>query len=489
MTTNRRNFFKIAGVAGASVLSGSLSSYACKSARKEPEIVDPILMSADKKHTQLFNMSGYASARIETVRIGFIGLGQRGPGAVERIANIEGVEIKALSDKLMDRVDKAQQILTSYGLPAAKAYGGSEESWKELCQDPDIDLVYICTPWKLHTPMAVFAMEHGKHAASEVPAATTLDEAWQLVETSEKTKKHCMMLENCCYDFFELLTLNMARQGFFGELLHAEGAYIHDLRTLMFDKNGYVDMWRLKENHTRNGNVYPTHGLGPVCQALNINRGDRMDYLTSTSTNDFQMASLAGELAKKDSFYNEFTAPTYRGNMNTTIVRTEKGKTIMIQHDTTSPRPYSRIHLISGTKGVAIKWPEPERIALSHEWFNEKQMQEVRDKYTPEIVKRVGEMAKKIGGHGGMDFMMDWRLIDCLRNGLPLDQNVYDAALWSCIAPLSEWSLKHRSNSITVPDFTCGAYMSNIPVDISLSQGGNTTVRLNANKTGKQLDI
>ncbi len=489
MKTNRRNFFRISGVAGASVLSGSLTSLACKPDRTKSDLDDPILMAADKMHTQLFNMSGYAAPKIDTVRVGFIGLGQRGPGAVERIANIEGVEIKALCDKLSDRVDKAQQILASYGLPAAKAYGGNEEAWKELCQSNDIDLVYICTPWKLHTPMAVFAMENGKHAVSEVPAATSLDQAWQLVETAEKTKKHFMMLENCCYDFFELLTLNMARQGFFGELLHAEGAYIHDLRTLNFDKNGYVDMWRLKENHTRHGNLYPTHGLGPVCQALNINRGDRMDYLTSVSTIDFQMAAMAGELAKKDPFYTEFTAPTYRGNMNTTVVRTEKGKTIMIQHDVTSPRPYSRIHLISGTQGVASKWPEPERIALSHEWFNEKQMDEVRAKYTPEIVKRVGEMAKKIGGHGGMDFMMDWRLIDCLRNGLPLDQDVYDAALWSSIAPLSEWSVAHRSNSITVPDFTCGAYKTNIPVDIRLAQGGNTTVRARASNPGNQLNV
>jgi len=489
MYTNRRNFFRIAGVAGASVLSGSLASFACKADKKNRDLNDPIEMDANEKHTQLFNMSGYAAPRIDTVRVGFVGLGQRGPGAVERIANIAGVEIKALCDKLMDRVDKAQEILASYGLPAAKSYGGNDEAWKELCQSEDIDLVYICTPWKLHTPMAVFAMQNGKHAVSEVPAATTLDEAWQLVETSEKTKKHCMMLENCCYDFFELLTLNMARQGFFGELLHAEGAYIHDLRTLMFDKNGYTDMWRLKENHSRNGNIYPTHGLGPVCQAMNINRGDRMDYLTSISTIDFQMAALAGDLAKKDPFYNEFTSPTYRGNMNTTVVRTEKGKTIMIQHDTTSPRPYSRIHLISGTKGVACKWPEPERIALSHEWFNENQMNEIRDKYTPEIVKRVGEMAQKIGGHGGMDFMMDWRLIDCLRNGLPLDQDVYDAALWSCIAPLSEWSVAHRSNSITVPDFTSGSYKTNVPVDISLAKGGNTSVRARVNNAEKQLNL
>ena len=209
------------------MLSGSLTSCVTKSDNKKKSDFAFIEDEAGKKHTQLFNMSGYAAPKIETVRVGIIGLGQRGPGAVERIANIEGVEIRALCDQKIDRVDKAQNILSKHGLPAAKAYGGNPDSWKELCQNNELDLVYICTPWQLHTPMAVFAMENGKHAASEVPAATTLQEAWQLVETSERTKKHCMMLENCCYDFFELLTLNMARQGFFGELLHAEGAYIH----------------------------------------------------------------------------------------------------------------------------------------------------------------------------------------------------------------------------------------------------------------------
>lgn len=489
MKTNRRSFFKIAGVAGAGILSGGLASCGSKGESGKKTKFAYIEEAAAKKHGQLFNMSGYAAPKIETVRVGVIGLGQRGPGAVERLSNIEGVEIKALCDQKMDRVEKAQKILADHGLAPAKPYGGNPEAWKELCQSNELDLVYICTPWQLHTPIAVFAMENGKHAASEVPAAVTLEQAWQLVETSEKTKKHCMMLENCCYDFFELLTLNMARQGFFGELLHAEGAYIHDLRELLFSKTGYVDMWRLKHNQSRKGNLYPTHGLGPVCQAMNINRGDQMDYLTSMSSNDYQLYHMAEDLAKGDSFYKEFTTPTYRGNMNTTTVRTVKGKTIMIQHDTTSPRPYSRIHLISGSKGVACKYPEPGKIAEGHEWFDEAKMAELQEQYTPEIVKRVGEMAKKIGGHGGMDFMMDWRLIDCLRNGLPLDQDVYDAALWSSIAPLSEWSVANRSNSIQIPDFTCGSYQSNKPVDITLSQGGNTTVRELTTAPGNQLTI
>lgn len=473
MKTTRRDFFKLAGSAGAGVISAGLIS--CNS--NNNNLLADIERSAKKSHRQLFNMSGYAAPKIEKVRLGIIGLGQRGPGAVERMCNIEGVEIRGLCDKDMSRVDKAQKILTDYGLPTAKAYGGSPEAWKEMCQSPDYDLIYIITPWRLHTPMAVFAMENGKHAVSEVPAAVSIDEAWQLVETSEKTKKHFMMLENCCYDFFELLTLNMARQGFLGELIHVEGAYLHDLKSNNFDKNGYSDMWRLKENQHRNGNLYPTHGLGPVCQALNINCGDRMDYLTSLSSNDFQMAKMAEDMAKTDGFYKEFVTSPYRGNMNTTIIKTEKGKTIMIQHDVTSTRPYSRIHHLSGTKGIAVKYPEPPRIAQGHEWFGEAKMKELEQQYTPEIVKRVGEMAKKVGGHGGMDFIMDWRLIDCLRNGLPLDQNVYDAALWSSIAPLSEWSVANRSNSIDVPDFTCGSYKNNMPVDINLSKGGNTQFR------------
>jgi hypothetical protein len=489
MKTNRRSFFKIAGVAGAGMISGSLSSCASTGGDRKETKFASIEEAAGKKHSQLFNMSGYAAPKIDTVRVGIIGLGQRGPGAVERLSNIEGVEIRALCDQKMDRVEKAQKILADHGLAPAKAFGGNPDSWKELCQSNELDLVYICTPWQLHTPMAVFAMENGKHATSEVPAAVTLEQAWQLVETSEKTKKHFMMLENCCYDFFELLTLNMARQGFFGELLHAEGAYIHDLRELNFSKTGYVDMWRLKHNQHRIGNLYPTHGLGPVCQALNINRGDQMEYLTSMSSLDFQMEKMAADLASSDTFYKEFVTPNYRGNMNTTSVRTVKGKTIMIQHDVTSPRPYSRIHLISGTKGVACKYPEPGKIAEGHEWFDEAKMAELQEQYTPEIVKRVGEMAKKIGGHGGMDFMMDWRLIDCLRNGLPLDQDVYDAALWSSIAPLSEWSVANRSNSISVPDFTCGSYQSNKPVDINLSQGGNTGVRALTTTPGNQLTI
>jgi predicted dehydrogenase len=479
MKTNRRKFFQIAGVAGAGVMSGGLSSCKNPSQVNSPTALEEIKQASTASHPQQFNMCGFAAPKIETVRVGVIGLGNRGPGAVRRLAKIEGVEIAALGDKDKERIKKGQDILEKEGLPSAKGYGGSEESWKGMCESPDIDLIYICTPWSLHAPMAVYAMENDKHVATEVPAAVTVEEAWQLVETSERTKKHCMMLENCCYDFFELLTLNMARQGFFGEIVHAEGAYIHDLRSNNFKKNGYADMWRLVENQTRNGNLYPTHGLGPVCQIMNINRGDRMDYLTALSSNDFQMAQMAKVKAAEDNFFEPFATDTYRGNMNTIMVKTINGKSILIQHDVTSPRPYSRIHLVSGTKGIARKWPSPARIATGHSWVSDEEFEQLEEKYAPPIVKLVGDMAKKVGGHGGMDFIMDWRLIDCLRNGIALKQDVYDAALWSVIAPLSEWSVANRSNSINVPDFTNGSWKNNQPVDVSLQHGGTTGVRIN----------
>jgi hypothetical protein len=464
MSNKRRDFIKLAGLGLAGV---SLPVFTAESSEQ-------ITNLSLKTHQQKFNMSGFAAPKIPIVRVGIIGLGMRGPGAVDRLSKIEGVQIKAICDLLPERVDKIKASLTG-SRHNPDGYSGSTYAWKKMVERNDLDLIYIATPWHLHVPMAVFAMESGKHAAVEVPAATTLEECWQLVETSERTKKHCMQLENCCYDFFELMTLSMARDGYFGEILHGEGAYIHDLLWLNFMKEGgYQDMWRLKENY-RNGNLYPTHGLGPICQLMDINRGDQMDYLTSISGADFHMAQKANELASSDNFFSSFEGKKYGGNMNTTVVRTKKGKTIMIQHDVSSPRPYSRLHVVSGTKAYAQKYPKP-MVASGHSWVKDDEYKALEEKYTPEIVKKVGELAKQIGGHGGMDFMMDWRLIDCLRNGLPLDQDVYDAALWSCITPLSEWSVAHRGNSIDVPDFTGGSWKNNAPIEITLKGGGNTKV-------------
>ena len=481
MKSNRRNFLKTATVAGAGAFTGGLLS-GCTPKQAESKLA-VILDSVKKSHSPKFNMSGYAAPALPVVRIGVIGLGDRGSDAVQRLTYIEGVEIKALCDKREVAVKESQKYLTRIGRPAAREFFGDENVWKKLIELRELDLIYTCTPWVLHTPVSVYAMENGKHIACEVPIARTIDEAWQLVETSERTKKHCMMLENCCYDFFELLTLNMARQGFFGDIIHGEGAYIHTLLGMNFEKprddrqtdGAYTDMWRLRENASRNGNLYPTHGLGPICQVMNINRGDKMDYMTSVSTNDFTMTQREKELVAKDTFYKQWENAHFRGNMNTSIIKTSLGKTIMVQHDVSSSHPYSRIHLVKGTKGMACKYPR-NLIALGENWADDAKMKELWDQYTPEIVKLRGEMAKKVGGHGGMDFIMDWRLIDCLRTGLPLDQNVYDGALWSSIAPLSEWSVANRSQSIDVPDFTCGSWKTNVPHGINLETGGNTKV-------------
>ncbi len=394
---------------------------------------------------------------IDTVRIAFIGVGSRGTGAVRRYTFLEGVKIVALCDLVPENLERAQNILQDRGYPPADTYSGSED-WKKVCEREDIDLVYICTHWDLHTPIAVYAMQQGKHVATEVPAALTINECWQLVNTAEKTRRHCMQLENCNYDFFELATLNMVRQGLLGEIVHAEGAYIHDLREHNFNENGYWNMWRLKHMENRNANLYPTHGFGPICHIMNIHRGDKMEYLVSLSSDQFGMTAFAKKRFGEDSDYAKRNYK--KGDMNTTLIKTHKGKSILIQHDVTSPRPYSRIHMLSGTKGFVQKWPV-RGIALepdAHSFMGDEEMEEFLAKYEHPITKEVGELAKKVGGHGGMDFTMDYRLIYCLRNGLPLDLDVYDAAEWSSIIELSEKSIANQSMPVKVPDFTRGSW-------------------------------
>lgn len=468
----------MAGLAGAGVMTGCSPSSGSReiSAETVTYALDTIRQQAERKYSQTFNMSGYCAPKLDVVRIGFIGVGNRGSAAVERISRIDGVSIVAIGDVQPDKAEAAKKRIKSPGHEAT-LYTADDEAWMELCRRDDIDLVYIASHWAMHAPMALYAMEQGKHVALEIPAATTVEDCWKLVETSERTKKHCVILENCCYDFFELLTLNMARQGFFGDIVHCEGAYIHDIMESLFEKEKRYDYWRLKENAKRNGSLYPTHGLGPVCQLMNVNRGNKMEYMTSMSSADFMLNKKAKELAGSNDYFTQFVDNPFRGNMNTTCIKTQTGSTIMLQHDVTSPRPYSRIHLVSGTKAFAQKYPLPGKIATGHDGFmSEEEYAKVEKQYTPAIVAKIGDLAKQIGGHGGMDFMMDWRLIDCLRNGLPMDMDVYDAAAWSVIGPLSEWSVANRSAAIDIPDFTCGSWKTNIPHDIELQTGGTTGV-------------
>src|SRR5690554_2971833 len=306
-------------------------------------------------------------------------------------------------------------------------------------------------------------MDHGKHVAIEVPAALTVNDCWALVDKAEEKELHCMMLENCCYDFFELATLNMARLGLLGEIIHTEGAYIHDLRR---DKiNSYYKHWRLEYSKHHTGNPYPTHGLGPIAQIMGINQGDRMEYLSSVSTNQFGLSLWAKENLNDDERIT-LSERYMMGDMNTTIIHTAMGKSIMIQHDTTSPRPYSRIHLVQGTKGIAIKYPD-DKIALEpspHGFISQSQKDELLNKYGHPLYKYIGEKAREVGGHGGMDFIMNWRLIYCLRNGFPLDQSVYDGAAWSSLVELTEKSVLNKSQSVSVPDFTRGAWREYTPI-------------------------
>jgi hypothetical protein len=396
MKSNRRNFLKLAGISGIGLMgSCNLKETDLSGASSETFALDHIRKESAKGYRQVFNMSGYQAPALDKVRVGFIGLGNRGSGAVSRISYIDGVEIKGLCDIVTGRAEAAKKRIKTPG-HSPLIFSGDEESWKEMCRREDIDLVYVATPWALHATMGIYAMEQGKHVALEVPAATTVEKCWNLVQTSEKTKKHCVMLENCCYDYFELLTLNLARQGFFGEIVHCEGSYIHELAEGLFFKGKPDESWRLHENITRNGNLYPTHGLGPVAQIMNINRGNRMDYLVSTSTGDFLMNKIAGRLSESENYFQQFIDAPFRGNMNVTTIKTALGQTIMVQHDVTSPRPYSRHHLVSGTKGIAQKYPEPPRIAnltslsaSGHgEWLSDEEFQKIEKRYNPLLKKK-----------------------------------------------------------------------------------------------------
>ena len=403
----------------------------------------------------------FAADPIDTVRTGFIGLGMRGPDAVRRFTYIDGAKVVALCDLEADRVAKSQEILAGRGKPAAAEYSG-EDGWKQLCERDDIDLVYICTNWQTHVDMAVYAMECGKHVAVEVPAAMSVAECWRLVDTSERTRKHCMMLENCVYDFFELTCLNMAQQGLFGEVLHAEGAYIHNLEPFW---DYYHDNWRLDFNQKHSGDVYATHGFGPDCQVLNIHRGDKLEYLVSMDTKSVVGLEVAKEKMGVDTFAN--------GDQTSTLVKTRNGKTILVQHNVYTPRPYDRMYQLVGTKGFADKYPnsafafEPDQIAYaaaeydnlsSHSYVPREVRDSLMAKYKHPIAREIEEKALEVGGHGGMDFIMDYRLIWCLRNGKPLDMDVYDAAEWSCLGELTAASIANGSKPVKIPDFTRGRW-------------------------------
>ena len=418
---------------------------------------------------------GLALPKKKVVRIGLVGLGMRGPGAVENFSLIPGVQVVALCDYEEKRAVKQNERLRKNGLAPAAVYYG-EKGYEALCKRPDIDLVYIATDWEHHAIVAKCALENGKNVADEVPSAMNLQECWDLINLAEQKQLNCMILENCCYDWFEMRTLNMAQHGVFGEILRAQGAYIHNLDDFWDyywkNPNGSdPDQlgWRLKYNKENRGDLYATHGLGPVAQALDIHRGDRMKTLVSMDTKSVHGKELVEKKTGKP------CAEFRNGDHTTTLIRTEGEKVIELQHDVMNPQPYNRLYQLTGTRGFANKYPvegyavdasqlkatgnQPKVDDLStHSFMPDEQRKALEEKYESPILKKFGKLAKEVGGHGGMDFIMCARLIYCLQNGLPLDMDVYDLAEWCAIAELSAISLDNDCSPVTFPDFTRGLW-------------------------------
>lgn len=403
-----------------------------------------------------------ATPPMERVRIGFVGVGGQGSVHVQNLLQIEGADICAICDIVDWKAARAQNWVAAADRPKPAAYTRGPRDFERMCAEQELELVYTATPWEWHVPVMLAAMTNGKHAAAEVPAAMTLDDCWRLVETAERLEKHCVMMENCCYDRREMLALNLTRRGVLGELLHAEGGYLHDLRETKFAGQG-EGLWRRAWSRKANGNLYPTHGLGPIAQCMNINRGNRFDFLVSMSSNHRGLEQYAAEhFPESDPRRRERFV---LGDVNVTLIRTLKGQTIYLAHNTNNPRPYSRLNLLQGTRGIIQGWPD--RIHVEGRSPDEKW--EPLDRFYDEFehpLWKAERVQRATGGHGGMDFLEDWRLIQCLRQGLPTDQNVYDAAAWSGIVELTMRSVAARGRPQDVPDFTRGRWQTTPPLDI-----------------------
>ena len=362
-------------------------------------------------------------------------------------------------------MERSQNLVEKAGQPRPEGYSRGETDFKRLCARTDLDAIYIATPWEWHVAMCVEAMKNGKHAFTEVPAATTIEECWQLVETSEATGKYCVQLENCCYDRVELMVLNMARKGLFGELLHAECGYLHDLRGIKFSNDG-EGTWRLNHALKRNADLYPTHGLGPVAQTFDINRGNLFDHMVSMATKPHTLREYAA--AKFGPNSPQAKLDVKLGDVVTSLIRTRGGQTIEVVHDTNTPRPYSRKITVQGSHGIVQKYPKPliyiEGKGKNDEW------DDLIEKYAAEWehpLWRELEQKAKGAGHGGMDYVMNYRLMDCLQKGLPPDMDVYDAAALSAVTELSEKSIAGGSKPMDFPDFTRGKWRSRAPLGIA----------------------
>jgi predicted dehydrogenase len=465
---DRRSFLATTGV-GLSML-GALGGTA------SAEAPDTAQAAANAAHSDNLLQSNLARRMMNTpapnelfradplkkVRVGFIGVGGQGSSHVRNFTGIPNVEIKAVCDLVESKVVRNQEVVTHAGMSKPEGYFKGDHDFLNLVARDDIDLVYIVTPWEWHVPMMLAALKAGKHAVTEVPAAITLEECWQLVEAQEQSKRHACMMENCCYGRFELMVLNLVRQGLLGELIHAEGGYLHDLRQVKFGTVGEGE-WRRAHATRRNGNLYPTHGLGPLAQCLNINRGDQFDFMVSMSSKTRGLELYAkSHLEAGDARRNERYV---LGDVNSSLIRSRNGCTLVVMHSCDCPRPYSRITNLQGTKGIVNGYPD--RVYIQGRSPNDtfQKAEELYPEFDHPLWKSRGANATS-AGHGGMDYIEDFRLVECLLKGEPTDQNVYDAASWSAVSALSEWSVAHNSRPIDFPDFTRGQWKKWQPLGI-----------------------
>jgi predicted dehydrogenase len=397
----------------------------------------------------------YPGRKMDIVRIGMIGVGGMGTFHVENFLKIPGCEIVAVCDVVGARVERALNMVVEAGFKKPHGYSDGENDYVNLCKRDDLDLVFIATPWEWHVRMCLEAMANGKHAATEVPAAVTIAECWQLIEASENSGKHCIMMENCNYDREEMMILNMVKKGVLGDLLHARCGYLHDLREVKHDMNG-EGVWRRAHSMKRNGDLYPTHGLGPVAQCMDINRGNYFDYLVSFSSRSLGLQNYA---LKRFGAESEQTAEKFElGDVVSTLIRTMRGETILVTHDTNSPRPYSRDILIQGTHGIVQKYPSPsvhiEGISPGHGWED---LHVYKEEFYHPLWQQL-ETEAQGAGHGGMDYLEDYRLVNALLKGMEPDMDVYDAAVLSAVSELSERSIADGSWPVQFPDFTRGMW-------------------------------
>lgn len=399
-----------------------------------------------------------------TISLGFLGVGSRGTSHLRGMLNRDDVEVKAILDPKKENLNRALDLVEKSGQDRPDGYSNKED-YTKLCQRDDIDGVIIASPWVYHTPQAVAAMEHGKYAGVEVPAALTVEDCWELVETSERTGMPCMMLENVCYRRDVMAVLNMVREGLFGEMIHARCGYQHDLTPYIFNEDlefgpgtGSVSSWRTKHYTKRNGDLYPTHGIGPVAHWLDINRGNRFVKLTSSATKSEGLESHIEYHGGKN--HPNADVDWQTGDIITTTITTANGETIIVTLDTTLPRPYSLGFRAQGTNGL---W-QMERDAVHIRGRSEPHRWEAfdiyQDEFDADLWKRYEREAEG-AGHGGMDYFVRNAFVESIKRNMPTPQDVYDAAAWSVIFPLSETSISKGGEPVEFPDFTGGKWIEN----------------------------